>query len=257
MKTVKLVSLALMFALFGFSCSDNNNEPAHIRFMLTDMPADYSQVNIDVLGVEIKMNDTTIVLSTEQGVYNLLELVNGKDTLLVDDEIPAGKVSQVRLILGKNNSIMVGDDLHELKTPSAQQSGLKLNVHQDILPGESYEYIIDFLAHKSVVHTGSDKYMLKPVIKVYSEALTGSVEGIIDPAESQSEILAVQGEDSISTQADTESGYFRLRGLKEGAWLLEVLPEEGYQDSTLDVFSITAGQLLTLEDTIHLVPIPE
>jgi len=60
--------------------------------------------------------------------------VNGKDTLLVTDEIPSGMLSQIRLILGENNSVMVDSIVYDIKTPSAQESGLKLNVHQDITP---------------------------------------------------------------------------------------------------------------------------
>ncbi len=42
-----------------------------------------------------------------------------------------------------------------MKTPSAQQSGLKLNVHEEFLQGVAYEYIIDFDAARSIVKTGN------------------------------------------------------------------------------------------------------
>jgi hypothetical protein len=62
------------------------------------------------------------------------------DTLLGDIELPAGKVSQLRLILGSNNSIKVAGQvlLLPLTTPSAQQSGLKVQIHTDLKEGITY-----------------------------------------------------------------------------------------------------------------------
>ncbi len=73
------------------------------------------------------------------GMYNLLDFRNGEDTLLGGVSLPAGKVSRIRLILGDNNQIEMGDgSTVDLKTPSAQQSGLKLNVDADLKPGIPY-----------------------------------------------------------------------------------------------------------------------
>ena len=111
---------------------DTGQEHARIRIYLTDAPGDYQEVNIDLISVNIIINDSIINLPTSGGLYNILDFVNGRDTLLVDDEIPAGRLSQIRLLLGENNSVMKKNQIYELKTPSAQQSGLKLNVHDDI-----------------------------------------------------------------------------------------------------------------------------
>ncbi len=61
---------------------------------------------------------------------------------------------------------MVDSVLHELKTPSAQQSGLKINVHADISNVDVFNLLIDFDAEESVVEQGNGGYILKPVIKV-------------------------------------------------------------------------------------------
>ena len=176
MKTIREISIIAGLAILLFGCSENtpNDGRAEIQFHLTDMPGEYQEVNIDVVAVKIIVNDSIIELNTNQGIYNLLEFVNGKDTLLVDDETPSGYISQIRLILGENNSIMIDSIMYDLKTPSAQQSGLKLKVNYEVLPGESYAYIIDFVVEKSIVETGNGKFILKPVIRVYTESITGS-----------------------------------------------------------------------------------
>ena len=42
-----------------------------------------------------------------------------------------------------------------LTTPSAQHSGLKLNVHAELTEGITYKILLDFDAVRSVVKTGS------------------------------------------------------------------------------------------------------
>jgi hypothetical protein len=249
-----LLSWALSVLLGGCSVTDDKDagtDTAQVTFLLTDAPGDYQQVNIDIASVKIILNDSLMEMETQQGIYNILDFANGKDTVLVTDEVPSGTVSQVRLVLGENNSVMVDSIVHDLKTPSAQQSGLKLNVHQEFLPGEAYTFTIDFEAAKSVVRTGNGKYNLKPVIRVYAEAITGSVEGVVLPVEAEPAILAILGDDTASTSADTATGAFMIRGLAEGAWALEFHPLEGFSDTTLTGIEVFAGQTTTL-DTLEL-----
>ncbi len=180
--------------------------------------------------------------------------MNGEDTLLVDDEIPGGVVSQVRLVLGENNTIMIDDVIHDLKTPSAQQSGLKLNVHNEIFPGESYAYVIDFVVEKSIVETGNGGFILKPVIRVFTKAITGSLEGVVSPAEAKPLIMAIGTEDTTSTYADMTSGYFMIRGLFEGDYSLEIQPVEGFKDTVLSDISIVPGQTINIDTVFIQVP---
>ena len=124
----KLAFLLGFFAVvFLFACSRNqsngNMEQAHLQIKLTDIPfPDAKEVWVDVRDVEILMEgDKAIVLDgAHTGVYNLLDFTNGKDTLIADAMIPAGKISQIRLILGDNNYIVTkANEQIALKTPSA------------------------------------------------------------------------------------------------------------------------------------------
>ena len=115
-------AIALMLILTACSESNIDSDTAKIQFLLTDMPGEYQEVNIDIEAVKVIINDSLIELETNQGIYNILEFVNGKDTVLVTDEIPTGFLSQIRLILGDDNTVMVDNVVHDMKTPSAQQS---------------------------------------------------------------------------------------------------------------------------------------
>ena len=183
MKKVNILFLSIVLLFAGFGCTDSNTSQsdAYLKFYLTDSPGEFQQVNIDVETIKVIFNDSIIEIPSNTGVYNLLDFTNGKDTLIADAELPAGSLSQIRLILGENNSLMIDSVMFDLKTPSSQTSGLKLNVHQEISPGEAYSYIIDFDAKRSIVSKGNGKHNLKPVIRVFTEVLTGSVQGTISP----------------------------------------------------------------------------
>jgi hypothetical protein len=64
-----------------------------------------------------------------------------------------------------------------------QLQGIKLNVHQELSGGYTYTFWLDFDAAQSIHVTGNGKYMLKPVIRLYAETTSGSVEGSVFPLE--------------------------------------------------------------------------
>lgn len=249
----KLSILVLFLSVALLSCKKDT--PAFfgesvLSFRLTDAPGPYDKVNIDVKGLEVKVNDTTLVLDVNKGVYNLLDFVNGKDTILVDDHVPSGKLSQIRLILGDNNTVEIGNDVFELKTPSAQQSGLKLNVHADLYDGVAYEYVIDFDAEKSIVHTGNGKYILKPVLKVFTNSVSGAIKGVVSPASAKPVIYAISSAlDSVTTHSDTLSGSYMFRGLAAGKYKLSFEPAGTFRDSILSNIEVRTG-VVTVVDTV-------
>jgi hypothetical protein len=244
------ISIITSISLMGCSVSDKDNieQDASLKFYLTDNPGEYQQVNIDIEEIRVIVNDSLYEITSYPGIYNLLDFTNGRDTLLADAEFGEGFLSQVRLVLGENNSVMVDSILHDLRTPSAQSSGLKLNVHEEIVPGEAYAYVIDFDAQKSIVRQGNGRYSLKPVIRVFTEVLTGSVHGIVSPPEADSLISLIRPQDTISTVSDSV-GNFMFRGLDPGTYSIDILATHAFSDSTLSEIEVFAG-LTTELDTI-------
>lgn len=170
MKTIKFLAFICCVALVLAACG-KQAETSHMRLKMTDAPGVFDQVNVEIIGVEMHYsNEATgsngwISLPTNTGVYDLLLLQNNLTTVLADDvEIPAGEAKQLRLILGSNNSVMVDSVSFPLSTPSAQQTGLKLNMNCTFVPDKTYEVLIDFDAGKSVMLEGNGSYSLKPVI---------------------------------------------------------------------------------------------
>src|SRR4030095_7725332 len=170
-KYFSLVILAAFFSFLIISCSDKSDTPggnAKLEVRLTDDPAAYDEVNIDIVGIEDNVtgdsaNGWQTLAGVNTGVYNLLDLVNDKDTLLANADIPSGRLHQIRLKLGSDNSIVLNGVTYPLEAPSSQQSGLKLNVQQDVTAGVLYTLLLDFEAARSIVVTGNNKFILKPV----------------------------------------------------------------------------------------------
>ncbi|HPF51749.1 MAG TPA: DUF4382 domain-containing protein [Draconibacterium sp.] len=174
----KILVLLLALAAVLISCSDENNNIGSgvLSVSLTDAPGDYEAVLIDLQGLRINASNDTLDESGWQdlaldtlGQIDLLSLIDSSSILLTKEELPAGRINQMRMVLGSNNQIVVAGDTLELDTPSAQQSGLKFNINADITDRDTFKITLDFDAGKSVIAKGNGSYSLKPVIKVISE----------------------------------------------------------------------------------------
>lgn len=131
----------------------------------------YESVNIDIQKVSIHTSSDSAAnsgwfdLETNTGIYDLLDYTAGNDTLIAFDTLlQTQNISQIRLLLGSNNTIVDDGKTYELETPSGQTSGLKVQVHADLKAGFAYKILLDFDTEKSIIKTGNGKYKLKPVI---------------------------------------------------------------------------------------------
>src|SRR5690606_21670646 len=124
---------------------------------------------------------------------------DGRETVLTSSAYRTGKINQIRLVLGENNSVVIDGDSLELTTPSAQQSGLKLLHNATLTAGITYAILLDFDAAKSVVKTGSERSIHRRVIKVVSEARDGASEGTMTAADRTVAVCAISSMDTVST----------------------------------------------------------
>lgn len=242
--------VALLGTVLFSSCtkdSSTNNttdSKANVTMRLTDAPANYDAVNVDIQKVEVTVEGSAAVTLTpvRTGIYNLLDFRNGIDTLLVQADLPVGKVSQIRLILGDNNSVVVNGQVHALKTPSAQESGLKLNLKETLTAGGSYTYWIDFDAGKSIVETGNGKYNFKPVIRAYTSLTNGKIKGVVLP---QTALTTVYASDGVNTYTaiPNADGTFVFSGMPEGTYTITLDASVAlFTDVTLNNIVVTYGQ---------------
>ena len=251
MKKLFVFAAGISFIMLS-ACSKNEGTTSFV-VRLTDTPGDYQKVNIDIQSVEVHSDISGwTTLDTNVDVYDLLTLTNGIETVIASDELPAGRVSQLRLILGDNNSVVVDDVEHPLTVPSGSESGLKLQIHADLIEGITYSVLLDFDAAKSIVNTGSGKYILKPVVKTITEAQDGAVQGSVLPAELSVGVYAIIGEDTLSTSYAAEGNAdFFLGGLATGEYTISLDPGmlSGYKGVVFENVSVTIGSVTDIGET--------
>ena len=248
MKKVSLFLVSALVLMAGFMACEKNDKTsdgtARMQLYLTDDPAQYEKVLIDVQKIEIH-SDVDGWLSfniLKPGVYNLLDFTNGLDTLIADITLPAGKISQMRLILGNNNSVVIDGVSHPLATPSAQQSGLKFNIHQDLQVNGSYRVWIDFDAARSIVVQGNGNYSLKPVIKTYTELTDGRIKGIVLPLTARPVVYAINNTDT-SAAIPNAAGFYLFSGLPEGTYKIWIDGDAtaGFNDAVIENVTVRFG----------------
>lgn len=281
MKTLKKLKLLfpLLLLAFVFSCtdSDSNNidksDPT-ISVRLVDAPGDFKAVNVEIVDVMVKMNDDSdndggwISLNAENGTVNLLDFTGGFSKVLVDRfPIPAGKLSQMRLVLGDGNTIVIesetGEAEYELKTPSAQQSGLKVKINMVLEEGYTYDFVLDFDVEKSIVMAGnSGNIILKPVLYASAEVSSGIIQGTVSPSDVPAVVSVLvddkgtpETDDDFIISANTdENGAFALWGVPAGTYEVVVMPldEDSNYGSGSAMVTVVNGETTTISNPIEL-----
>ena len=244
MKITYALAAAAIFTLA--SCSKNSDDAtansSKLEVRLIDAPGDFRSVVLDVRQVEVHLKeekdlDGWKTLNFKPQAINVLDYVNGRSALLVNDDFAPGDLKEIRLILGPDSYVTGRDgQRYDLKTPSGQTSGVKLKLDKATLrQHETFQLLLDFDVAKSIIERGNwkagndkkERYLLKPVIRVVAQELHGGLRGTVTPAAALPQILAIRasitGPDTVSTSADA-TGAYQLNGLPAGTYRVEFFP---------------------------------
>lgn len=196
--------------------SSVNDGTGLISLNITDakprLPKEPIAVNITVIGIEFNYdgkwtdvndfefeNDEFESDKFEPLTFNLLDLQDGKSLHLGNFILPVGHYTEIRFKLdapeknGKvksnpgcnivfaeeedNGTVTVWSE--PLFVPSGGQSGYKGKGEFDITANAKIEIMADFNVEKSIVVTGNEKYLLKPVIRLVVTELSGTIKGTV------------------------------------------------------------------------------
>jgi len=243
----KLFLFAGLLSLCFFSCTKDNSGSAgatsRVTVKITDSPGSYDAVIVSVKSVVIVTDKGEQTLNVNGGPVDILRFRAGKDTVLAGQDIPAGTIQQIRVVLNDSgNRVIVGGVSYDLTTPSGQTSGVKLSVHDTFTAGIDYTLRLDFDAAQSIVTTGNGKYILKPVIRAIPQAVSGALTGMVSPAASSPKVYAIMGVDTVGTVADA-TGKFYFPGLASGSYQVRFVPVSPYVIKTINSVSVTNGSV--------------
>jgi hypothetical protein len=192
---------------------------------LVDSPADYHQVNIDIQEISLKTdgtntNDGWIKLDKfSPGVYNILEFTGGQELPLADMEFPSGTISQIKLKLGKNNTLATDNHISTLLLANNLGDGYKFTVNEG-------------------------QMMLKPVLKLMSESNTGSISGQIQPAQKNVLVNVIANNKIVgSSYAPENSSKFFVPGIEPGIYDLSFESSDDQFQQYIRDISVTVGQV--------------
>ena len=232
---------------------------ANLQVSLTDDPGNFEAVYVDVQDVLVNLtgnpdNGWQSLPGVRKGIYDLLTLSDGHDTLIADGTIPAGRVYQLRLILGTENYVKVDSAMIRLNLLPEQQAGLNLRIQQYIPSGNFFKVLLDFDVAKSVVFVDSATYNLKPTIRTVFEFVGGALSGVVQPKEFRTWVYAVQGTDTIASTFTAQEGGFLINGIAEGPYSIYFNPSDSiHRDTILTGINAVNKEVIVL-DTMFLQP---
>ena len=230
-----------------------------LRVAMTDAPScgfDHVWVTIE----RVRVNQSSTASDSDSGWtdlalaaprrVDLLSLTNGILEELGTMPLAAGQYSQVRLVLSANGAGGAASDANAVQptggaitpvtTPSAQQSGLKLQAHFTVAAGQLSDLVLDFDACKSIVKAGnSGQFILKPVVSVVPRAVT-AIEGFVTTTLSlnSTTVAAQQDGATVRATAPDSTGKFTIPFLAAGTYNLVVV-SDGH--ATAVVTGVPAG----------------
>ena len=260
--TAVAVSALLCACGGGGSGSDSGT----LRLALTDAPAcGFDRVDVTVQKVRVHKSGSAgesddgwseVVLSPPKRV-DLLSLTNGALVELGQTPLATGTYTQMRFVLAPNdaanplaNSVTpTGGTETAVATPSAIQSGLKMNVDIEVEAGKVADFALDFDTCRSFVRLGNGGYLLKPVIAVIpriADAGTRVTGQVALPLATTATNVSLQlnGEPVRSTPPDS-TGKFVLYPVPAGVYDL-VVTAPGRAIATITGVPVTTASPTTV-----------
>jgi len=187
-------------------------------------------------------------LQVQPGVYNLLDLSNGLDTLLASGLVPNGVVKYIKIELGPNNSLVKDSVSYPLNLPPDLNSTiiikLKGNEWDQAGPGH-LQLWMDFDVTRSIIRVRDNMFYLRPVIYLFAVRVTGSIQGTVVPRDAFPVVTVYNDKDTAYALPNRE-GQFKVRGLDDGDYNVFFNASNGYKDTTISNVSVSAGMEVKL-----------
>lgn len=277
--------------LLFFACNKSNSSTSNpnipkgqsqVSLYMMDGPIAFTKVLIDIRQVTVeidtasKQNDadhddewddnycgehrdqsnSSVIWDTLKitpGVYNLLDLRNGTDTLLSSSLITTGKILKIRITLGSDNTVWTDTATsYPLEvfgsSPSFTINVARTNV-QDVSNNE-FKIWLDFNLSRSIFFWNGT-FLLKPFITVFNDMTESKVVGKVLPEGAGALVMGVMGTDTIYA-IPFDEGNYQFRDVAPGTWDFTFKGRNGYQDTTINNIKVDSSAMVTIPTiTLH------
>jgi len=281
------VSAVLVF----FACNKSNSSSSNpnipkgqsqVSMYMMDGPINFYKVLVDIRQVTVEIDTATTqnasdeddqwdnnycgyhrtsanksviwdTLSITPGVYNLLDLRNGTDTLLASGLYPTGKILKIRITLGSDNTVYTDSATYYPLDVFGSNPYFTINVSRtnvDNVSNNEFKIWLDFNLARSIYYW-SGTYYLKPYIEVFNDMSSAKVEGTVLPPGAGALVMGVNGADTIYA-IPFWGGNYQFRNVPAGSWSFTFKGMNGYQDTTISNIAVDSTKTVTLPKiTLH------
>ena len=277
--------------LLVFACNKNNSSNSNpnipqgqsqLSVYMMDDPIQFSKVLIDIRQVTVlvdtgdkqsnddhddqwddnycgwhrdKSNKSVIwdTLSIKPGVYDLLALRNGTDTLLGSGLFPSGKILKVKITLGADNTIFTDSTTSyplEIFGPNPYFTVNVSRVNVANVTSNDFKLWLDFNLSKSIFFW-SGKFLLKPYFVVFNDQITAKIQGQVLPSGAAALVTAYNSTDTLYA-VPFWNGQYLFRGVHTGTYSVNFKARGGYKDTTLANIKVDSSKNVKLPTiTLH------
>jgi len=254
-----------------FACNKENSSgssagippgDSKVSIYLTDGPVNFYKVLIDIRQVAVLIDTSkhqgdpdddgeweedrksTVwdTLSITPGLYDLLKLRNGADTLLGSGNYPSGKIIKVRITLGSDNLIYTDSATSYPLEVFGFHPYFDINVRREdvnTVTNNEFKFWLDFNLQRSIFFW-SGTFYLKPYVVVFNDETRGRIQGIALPEDASPLVEAFNATDTVFAVPGDEGNYL-VRGMNPGTYSLTIFGHQGYNDTTLTNIIVNVG----------------
>lgn len=195
---------------------------------------DDHQWNDDYRGCKNGKSTIWDTLAVTPGVYDLLKLRNGTDTLLAAGLVANGKILQVRITLGANNTIYTDSVTHYPLNIIGSRNYFDINVRKgdvSAISNSQFKLWFDFNLARSIFFF-NNQYWLKPELKPFNDNKKPKLEGRVLP-EGASGLVTIFNQSDTLYALPWAGGYYQVRGIDAGTYSIYFKGWRGYKDTTI------------------------
>lgn len=267
---------ALILGVLIFSACQksgiNDQDTRELAVFLTDHPAEFENVFIQINKVEAKVDSgqrrheddhgdkpgdfdhdaddhqkgrhdefgNWQELSFRAGLYDLLKLRNGVDTLLASGTV-TGTVRKIRLTVG-SVSVVKNGVTYPVELKLDENNYIYIHVRNEHMRDSSRtkKLWLDFDVARSIKEVNGKFYLL-PVLKPFHDLTSGQVSGTILPLDAKAMVKLYNSTDT-ATAIPGANGCYKIRAMNEGVYTVLVTSANGYKDAVLNNITITKGR---------------
>jgi|JI10StandDraft_1071094.scaffolds.fasta_scaffold236812_1 hypothetical protein len=271
--------LAIAVVLFATACNKSNSSEnagtQTLALYLTDGPGLFDKVLVDIksvkvlvdttkntrnndncdfdrLGSDDRKNDSGFVwtdIGIKAGIYDLLQLRNGTDTLLAQTSIPKGAIRLIKIELGTNNSLVKDSISYPVSLPASAKNYVLIKTkgheYDEYLPGQNRLWL-DFDVARSIVQERNGQFYLRPVFHIFTKKKSGNIVGKIINQKDAKAVVTIYNATDTAYALPTREGYFSVRSLKDGTYSVLINATSPYLDTTINNVVVTAPKETSL-----------